>query len=202
MTEIKQNNFSAMTVDAVIEQLAGAYTAVLRQGLPLKLLPSVMLWGPPGVGKSQAVRQLADRIRRETGKQTVVTDVRLLLFNPIDLRGIPTANEDKTLAVWLKPKIFQMDPSPNVVNLLFLDELSAAPQSVQAAAYQITLDRVVGEHKLPENCIVLAAGNLQCIIQSLAVARRIHKVREHEGRASLLVDIREETYRLRQTCTR
>ena len=159
MTEIKQNNFSAMTVDAVIEQLAGAYTAVLRQGLPLKLLPSVMLWGPPGVGKSQAVRQLADRIRRETGKQTVVTDVRLLLFNPIDLRGIPTANEDKTLAVWLKPKIFQMDPSPNVVNLLFLDELSAAPQSVQAAAYQITLDRVVGEHKLPENCIVLAAGN-------------------------------------------
>jgi hypothetical protein len=30
---------------------------------------------------------------------------------------------------------------------------------VQAAAYQITLDRVVGEHKLPENCIVIAAGN-------------------------------------------
>jgi hypothetical protein len=40
-----------------------------------------------------------------------------------------------------------------------LDEISAAPQSVQAAAYQITLDRVVGEHKLPENCIVIAAGN-------------------------------------------
>ena len=36
----------------------------------------------------------------------------------------------------------------NIVNILFLDEISAAPQSVQAAAYQITLDRVVGEHKL------------------------------------------------------
>jgi hypothetical protein len=83
----------------------------------------------------------------------------LLLFNPIDLRGIPTANEDKTLAIWLKPKIFQMDPSDEVINILFLDEISAAPQSVQAAAYQITLDRVVGEHKLPENCIVIAAGN-------------------------------------------
>ena len=52
-----------------------------------------------------------------------------------------------------------MDDSEKVVNILFLDELSAAPQSVQAAAYQITLDRVVGEHRLPENCIVIAAGN-------------------------------------------
>jgi hypothetical protein len=52
-----------------------------------------------------------------------------------------------------------MDASSHVVNILFLDELSAAPQSVQAAAYQITLDRVVGEHRLPDNCIVIAAGN-------------------------------------------
>jgi len=52
-----------------------------------------------------------------------------------------------------------MNESNDIVNILFLDEISAAPQSVQAAAYQITLDRVVGEHKLPENCIVIAAGN-------------------------------------------
>ena len=50
-----------------------------------------------------------------------------------------------------------MDAADNIVNILFLDEISAAPQSVQAAAYQITLDRVVGEHKLPDNCIVIAA---------------------------------------------
>ena len=46
-----------------------------------------------------------------------------------------------------------------IINILFLDEISAAPQSVQAAAYQITLDRTVGEHRLPDNCIVIAAGN-------------------------------------------
>ena len=68
-------------------------------------------------------------------------------------------NEDKTLAVWLRPQIFQMDASRDVINILFLDEITAAPQSVQAAAYQITLDRTVGEHRLPENCIVIAAGN-------------------------------------------
>ena len=143
----------------LVELLADSYSVLINNKKPIKIMPSVMLWGPPGVGKSQAVRQIAKEIEERTGKKSVVTDVRLLLFNPIDLRGIPTSNADKTLAIWLKPQIFQMDSSDDIVNILFLDEISAAPQSVQAAAYQITLDRVVGEHKLPDNCIVIAAGN-------------------------------------------
>ena len=152
-------NMPILSVERTVKQLSRAYCAVVKHGVSPKALPSVMLWGPPGVGKSQAVRQIARDIERETGKSVHVTDVRLLLFNPIDLRGIPTANADKTLAIWLRPQIFQMSDSSDVVNILFLDEISAAPQSVQAAAYQITLDRVVGEHKLPDNCIVIAAGN-------------------------------------------
>ncbi len=148
-----------LTVDQMVRQLSKAYVSILKSGTALKIFPSVMLWGPPGVGKSQGIRQVAEEITEKTGKRVEITDVRLLLFNPVDLRGIPTANEDKTLAVWLKPKIFQMDDSAEVVNILFLDEISAAPQSVQAAAYQITLDRTVGEHRLPDNCIVVAAGN-------------------------------------------
>lgn len=159
MSDVKLSNLPSMPLSALIEQLSMGYCAILDKGLPLKTFPSVMLWGPPGVGKSQAVRQIAGEIEEHSGKRVHVTDVRLLLFNPIDLRGIPTANAEKTLAVWLKPQIFRMDEDESVVNILFLDEISAAPQSVQAAAYQITLDRMVGEHKLPENCIVIAAGN-------------------------------------------
>jgi hypothetical protein len=143
----------------MVAQLSDAFSSLINSGLPLKRFPSIMLWGPPGVGKSQGVKQVASEIQQQTGKRVVVTDVRLLLFNPVDLRGIPTANADKTLAVWLRPKIFDMDADEEVVNILFLDEITAAPQSVQAAAYQITLDRTVGEHKLPDNCIVIAAGN-------------------------------------------
>ena len=152
-------NMPVLSVEKTIRTLSKSYCSVIEKGLSPKILPSVMLWGPPGVGKSQAVRQIGKEIEQKTGKQVVITDVRLLLFNPIDLRGIPTANADKTLAIWLKPQIFQMNDSEDIVNILFLDEISAAPQSVQAAAYQITLDRVVGEHKLPDNCIVIAAGN-------------------------------------------
>ena len=159
MSNATLNNIPTMSIGRAVTALSEMYTAAVRANLPFRTLPSVMLWGPPGVGKSQGIRQMAEAIERMTGKRTAITDVRLLLFNPIDLRGIPTANADKTLAVWLKPQIFQMDPSDDLINILFLDEISAAPQSVQAAAYQITLDRVVGEHRLPENCIVLAAGN-------------------------------------------
>ncbi len=158
MIEQKNENLE-MSVEEVKEYLSWAYATLIEQGKAFRRFPSVMLWGAPGVGKSQAVSQIAKIIAKRTGKKVVVTDVRLLLFNPVDLRGIPTSNADKTLAVWLKPKIFQMDETQEVVNILFLDEISAAPPSVQAAAYQITLDRTVGEHALPENCIVIAAGN-------------------------------------------
>ena len=159
MSDDSMKTIPTLSVDKTVEQLSESYSAVINAGLSPNVLPSVMLWGAPGVGKSQAVRQIADKIKAKTGKKTVVTDVRLLLFNPIDLRGIPTADEKKTEAIWLRPQIFRMDASVNTVNLLFLDEISAAPPSVQAAAYQIALDHTVGEHKLPDNCIVIAAGN-------------------------------------------
>ena len=153
------NNIPKMSVGKMVSKVSNAYISIINKKLPVKTMPSIMLWGPPGIGKSQAVREIATEIEQSTNKVVKVTDVRLLLFNPIDLRGIPTANADKTLAVWLMPKIFYMDKSDDVVNILFLDEITAAPQSVQASAYQITLDRKVGEHNLPGNCIVIAAGN-------------------------------------------
>lgn len=122
-------------------------------------LPSYMLWGPPGVGKSDAVKQFALELEKSTGKKVIITDVRLLLYNPVDLKGMPTASEDKKFCIWLKPFILNMDESDDVINILMLDELTAASPSVQATAYQITLDRQVGEHKLADNCIVMAAGN-------------------------------------------
>ncbi len=157
---MKNNSqISVLSVDKAVDTLSEVYVSAVKNGIAFKDIPSVMLWGAPGVGKSQAIRQVAAKLQEQTGLKCAVTDVRLLLFNPIDLRGIPTANAEKTLAIWLKPQIFQMNESKSVVNILFLDELSAAPQSVQAAAYQITLDRIIGEHKLPDNCIVIAAGN-------------------------------------------
>lgn len=148
-----------LSVDRMVSVVSKAYAKVIYDGTSLQKVPTIMLWGPPGVGKSQGVRQIAQEVERVTGKRVVVTDVRLILFNPVDLRGIPTFDATRSFSIWLKPKILDMDEGDDVINFLFLDEISAAPPSVQAAAYQIALDRRVGEHELPQNCAVLAAGN-------------------------------------------
>ena len=152
-------NIPNLSVQEIVQSLAGLYSQAVGMGMPLSSLPTPFLWGPAGVGKSEGVRQLAQKLEETTGKRVTVTDVRLLLFSPIDLRGIPVPDAEKQFANWLRPRIFAMDPGADTLNLLFLDELSAAPQSVQAAAYQICLDRRVGEHAFPENCIVIAGGN-------------------------------------------
>ena len=153
------NNIPTLSVGSVVKELSDLYTNVINSGLPFQMIPAQFLWGPPGVGKSDGVMQIAENIRKNTGKKVHVTDIRLLLFSPIDLRGVPVADSNKEFTKWLKPQIFNLDASEEVVNILFLDELSAAPQSIQATAYQITLNRAVGEHKIPDNTIIMAAGN-------------------------------------------
>ena len=152
-------NIPNISVSELVEQLVLLYTRAVTNNTSFRSIPTPFLWGPAGIGKSNGVEQLAQLLKQRTGKMVIVTDVRLLLFSPVDLRGVPVADAQRRFTDWLKPRIFDMKQEENVINILFLDELSAAPQSVQAAAYQITLDRRIGEHTLPENCIVIAAGN-------------------------------------------
>lgn len=149
-------NIPSVTAGRAVKQLTELYSAAYSNNM-LSVIPSVALWGSMGVGKSTLVRKVAAELSDRIGKKVNVTDIRLLNFSPVDLRGIPAADAKKEFTVWLKPKIF--DLSENDVNILFLDEISAAPQSLQAAAYQIALDKQIGEHKLPDNCIVICAGN-------------------------------------------
>ena len=159
MLENKNTNIPDITVNTATNMLLKLCRGAVRNGFSLKALPSVMLWGSPGVGKSALVKQFAKRLEADTGKHVSVTDIRLLLYSPVDLRGVPTADETHTFSRWLMPKIFDLPDGEDAVNIIFLDEISAAPQSVQAAAYQICLDHRIGEHELPDNTIVIAAGN-------------------------------------------
>lgn len=149
-------NIPSLSAGAVTELLTNLYEAGYRNG-SLDQIPSVNLVGSMGVGKSSAVQDIAHRLSLRLGVPVYVTDIRLLNFSPVDLRGVPTADTDRKFTIWLKPKIF--DLAKDGLNILFLDEISAAPQSLQAAAYQIALDKKVGEHVLPDNCIVICAGN-------------------------------------------
>jgi len=111
----------------------------------------IFLWGPPGIGKSALVKQLA----AEKGRPLV--DLRLPLMDPVDLRGLPMVDKEKKQAKWLPPDFLPGPDSPP--GILFLDEINAASPAIQASAYQLVLDRKVGTYALPADWIVIAAGN-------------------------------------------
>jgi hypothetical protein len=111
----------------------------------------VFVHGAPGVGKSDAIRQLGE----ESGRPVI--DLRMSLLNPVDLRGVPVAKDGQT--AWWAPSFLPRKDDKTKDAILFLDEMNAAPPAVQAAAYQLVLDRRVGEYELPDGVDVIAAGN-------------------------------------------
>ncbi len=113
----------------------------------------VMLWGPPGVGKSQMVAQVAEKNGVE------VIDIRLSQMEPSDLRGIPF--RDAGTVEWAIPAMLPDVDRHGESGILFLDEITSAAPSVSAAAYQLILDRRLGQYRVPEGWAIFAAGNRQ-----------------------------------------
>ena len=118
----------------------------------------VFLWGPPGIGKSELVKEIGD-----SGAlgNTLVIDMRLALFEPTDLRGYPVPNMETGVMQWLPPADL---PSKELAAkydtvIVFLDEMNSAAPSVQAAGYQLILNRRIGQYVLPDNVVMIAAGN-------------------------------------------
>jgi hypothetical protein len=118
----------------------------------------IFIWGAPGIGKSELVQQIVDS--GELGNAYMI-DLRLALMEPTDLRGYPFRNPENNLMEWAPPADLptqEMADAHDTI-VLFLDELNSAPPSVQAAAYQLVLNKRIGQYNLPTNVKIGAAGN-------------------------------------------
>lgn len=128
-----------------------------------------MIEGSPGIGKSGIVHAIA-----ETHKLKVI-DLRLSQCDPTDLLGFPKTEGERAKYVPMETFPIEGDKVPEGYNgwLLFLDEFTSAPRAVQAAAYKLVLDRMVGTHHLHKNVAVVCAGNKAtdgAIVEELSTA--------------------------------
>ena len=115
----------------------------------------VFLWGPPGIGKSEIIEGITEELKG------FCYDVRLSQMEPTDIRGIPFFNKDNGMMDWAPP-IDLPDAetaSKYPIVVLFLDEMNSAAPAVQAAGYQLILNSRIGKYRLPENVVIVAAGN-------------------------------------------
>ena len=128
----------------------------LKQAMKAKR--PVFLWGPPGIGKSDVVQQLAVELG---GSKDAMIDLRMAQMEPTDIRGIPFFNKEVNKMDWAEPVDLPSEEfaSQYKTVILFLDEMNSAPPAVQAAGYQLILNRRVGKYKLPDNVVIVAAGN-------------------------------------------
>lgn len=139
-------NVSSVSAGQALKTIKAAADAQFAFGVK----NSIMLWGRPGIGKTQIAEQLARHIG---GK---LYDVRLTTIDTSDLRGLPYYNHETKTTEWYRPEDLPQDSAPSV---LFLDELSSAPAHIQPTVYGLLQERRVGQHKIPDNVIILAAGN-------------------------------------------
>ena len=144
-------------------QLKPLVSDVLRAGL----VPFVA--GSPGIGKSDLIANIAKHFNLK------LIDHRLSTSDPTDLSGFPSIVEGR--ADYIPFELFPVEgtevPEGYDGWLLFLDEFNSAPMSVQAAAYKLSLDRMVGQHKLHEKCACITAGNKEtdgAIVNRLSTA--------------------------------
>jgi len=127
------------------------------------ILRPIFIWGHPGIGKSAITNQLA------APDDVAMIDVRASQLDAVDTRGVPFTynvtgkSEREKRTGWAIPDLFPTEEFAAQFKIvyLFFDELNNAPPSVQAALYQLVLDRRLGDYTLPENVVIVAAGNLE-----------------------------------------
>ena len=150
----KEEKMSTITETRTVK-ISEATTLITRA---FKKKRPVFLWGPPGIGKSELVQGIGDS--GELGS-TLVIDMRLALFEPTDLRGYPVPDVESGVMKWLPPADLPSEELAAQYDtiIVFLDEMNSAAPSVQAAGYQLILNRRIGQYKLPDNVVLIAAGN-------------------------------------------
>lgn len=126
----------------------------------LKARHVVYIHGAPGGGKSALVESVGELIAKNTGKPCPVVNRRLALNEPTDLAGYPTPNATDKVMDFLAPRFLPREGFDTEQGILFLDEINRAQIDTQNAAFQLILDKVCGDYKLPAGWMIMCAGNL------------------------------------------
>jgi energy-coupling factor transporter ATP-binding protein EcfA2 len=139
----------------IVSRTVGPKAAKKSVRRAFKAQRPIFMWGPPGIGKSDIIKQIGEEIGAH------VIDIRLSLWEPTDIKGIPYFDATSSKMAWAPP--IELPDAELAAEhdkiILFMDEMNSAAPAVQAAAYQLVLNRRVGTYRLPDNVLIVAAGN-------------------------------------------
>lgn len=164
-------------IDTIVDKNNNKIPGIKRMyDIALAIGDSIMQWGGPGIGKSQAVQQwnrqkseeYATRIangEKVSPWNPTVCDVRLSMKEPVDMIGVPTIQVDTTdgkgkpVTVWATPSMWPQDNGEFSGGVIHLDEMNQGQAAILNAAFQLIQDRQLGEYKVPANYLIIASSN-------------------------------------------
>ena len=96
----------------------GAKKSIIRA---FKKKRPIFMWGPPGIGKSDIIGQITTQL-----KNSHLIDVRLSLWEPTDIKGIPYYAANDNTMMWAPPQELPTEEFAKKFDyiVLFLDAVS------------------------------------------------------------------------------
>ena len=132
-----------------------AAAIAIQAGIP------VILWGPPGVGKTQWVKALGKSMAfMNNGEPVEVVTVIGSTKDPTDIGGMPTIKGGTNPPRWAARLMKRSKEGKK--SILFLDEFSSMSPMVHAALLRVVNEKVAGEHEFDptgDMVHVIAAAN-------------------------------------------
>lgn len=142
-----------MSIEELTEILRTNCRIIIENPSLAEVLPPILIHSSPGIGKSSVVKQVAESLG------IGFVDVRLAEIESVDIRGLPSVDKEKGVMKWNAPDFWPRDPESK--GIIFLDEITACDKSCQVAAYELILDRKIGDfYKVPKGWYIVSAGNL------------------------------------------
>lgn len=150
-----------------LRQTIRAYTARTEDGLrrmPREKQRPVLLMGPPGIGKTAILSQLAQEEHIGLVCYTMTHHTRQSALGlPVIVDRTAAGRQfratEYTMSEIIASVYAQMEKAGLQTGILFLDEINCVSETLMPAILQMLQNKTFGVHALPEGWMIAAAGN-------------------------------------------
>ena len=140
-----------------------------RDELGNYLIPAVrqrpiLLMGPPGIGKTQIMEQIAAEMNVGLVAYTITHHTRQSAIGLPFIEKRVYGGEERTVTEYTMSEILssvyeRMEKSGVREGILFLDEINCVSETLAPMMLQFLQCKTFGNQKLPEGWLIVAAGN-------------------------------------------